>query len=101
MQAADVDNVLPMIRDLAVVNNDQTTITAEQLREDGFGDDPWFWGLIAERHGRLIGYALWYLTYNASFGTRVLHLHHLYVEPLHRKVGIGRSLMVAACSRGA
>src|SRR5262245_43920210 len=43
-----------------------------QLREDGFGDRPWFRTLIAECEAEAIGYAIWYITYNASFGTRVI-----------------------------
>jgi hypothetical protein len=75
--ADDVSALLPMIYAPAIVNSDQATITAAQLRVDGFGERPCFRTLIAESEATAIGYAIWYLTYNASFGTRVLHIHHL------------------------
>jgi GNAT superfamily N-acetyltransferase len=98
--AGDVDVLLPMIRDLAAVNDDQATITAEQLREDGFGERPLFQALIAECNGSPVGYAFWCLGYNASFGTRFLHLHHLYIVAAQRRAGVGRCL-VAAVAREA
>lgn len=95
----DVNALVRMIYALAIVNNDQATITAAQLREDGFGDRPWFRTVIAESGAGAIGYAIWYLTYNASFGTRVLHIHHLYVEPGYRRAGVGRQLIrTLACA---
>jgi ribosomal protein S18 acetylase RimI-like enzyme len=94
----DVHALLPMIYALAILNNDRATITATQLREDGFGERPWFSTLIAESGAGTIGYAIWYLTYNASLGTRVLHIHHLYVEPSYRRAGVGRRLVVALAS---
>ena len=35
------------------------------------------------------------MAYNASFGTRALNVHHLYVDSANRKQGIGRCLIVA------
>jgi ribosomal protein S18 acetylase RimI-like enzyme len=98
--ADDVNVLLPMIYALAIINSAEATVTAAQLREDGFGERRWFHTLIAESQAGTIGYAIWYLTYNASFGTRVLHVHHLYVDANYRRIGVGRQL-IAALARAA
>lgn len=47
---ADMDEVLRMITELAVFEKepDGVKVTAETLREDGFGEQPLFWCLIAK-----------------------------------------------------
>jgi diamine N-acetyltransferase len=91
----DADLLLEMICRLAVLNSAEASVTLEQLREDGFGAHPWFRAVLAEHENRPLGYALWYFAYNATYGTRILHLQHLYVEGAYRRRGIGREMMAA------
>ena len=42
---------------------------------------------------RVVGMALWFLTFSTWTGQRGIHLEDLYVEPAHRGTGLGRSLL--------
>ena len=68
------------------------------LRRDGFGDDPEFGILVAERDRRPIGYALFTETYEPGFAARGLYLADLYVRPDARRTGAGRALVQAVAA---
>ncbi|MCC6350556.1 MAG: GNAT family N-acetyltransferase [Candidatus Eisenbacteria bacterium] len=71
------------------------TGTQEQLGELLFGPRPAGEALVAERDGRLVGYALFFPVMS-SFRTRtMLWLEDLYVEEAERGRGTGRALLVA------
>jgi len=56
----DLPSVLELIKELANYEKslDEVTITLEDLENDGFGDRPWFWFLVAEDNNRIIGIIL-------------------------------------------
>jgi ribosomal protein S18 acetylase RimI-like enzyme len=66
---------------------------AEAFRRDGFGPDPAFAGLIAERNGKAVGYLLYHFGYDTERGMRIVHVIDLWVELFMRNAGIGRALM--------
>ncbi len=68
------------------------------LRRDGFGEDPEFAILIAERQQRPIGYALFAESYEPAFAARGLYLADLYVRPEARHSGAGRALVAAVAA---
>lgn len=68
------------------------------LRRDGFGEDPEFSILIAERDRRPIGYALFTESYEPAFAARGLYLADLYVRPEARRSGAGRALVQAVAA---
>ena len=71
------------------------TGTPERLDEMLFGPRPVGEALVAERDGRLVGYALFYPTMS-SFRTRtMLWLEDLFVEESERGQGTGRALLAA------
>ena len=47
----DLPSVLYLIKELADYENakDQVSITLEELENDGFGEHPWYWFLVAEK----------------------------------------------------
>jgi GNAT superfamily N-acetyltransferase len=65
----------------------------EQYRRDGFGPTPAFQGLIAERGGQALAYALYAFDYSADTGSRPVFLHDLFVRSPCRGQGIGEALM--------
>jgi len=71
-------------------------LTAERVRRDGFGPDPAFKGLIAERAGEALGYLLHHPAYDTDRAERYLIVCDLFVRPVGRCRGIGRALMSAA-----
>ncbi|MGH6931745.1 MAG: GNAT family N-acetyltransferase [Dongiaceae bacterium] len=67
-----------------------------RFRADGFGSDPAFTALIAERGQIPLGYAILWSTYDTDDAARGLWLSDLYVAPEARRDKIGRVLMSAA-----
>ena len=74
--------------------------TAEVFRRDGFGPRPAFACLLAEVHGRALGYALYHDDYDTDRLCRSVYLADLYVETAARGRGLGRSLMAAVAQAG-
>ena len=70
-------------------------LQAQHVRNEGFGASPRFRALIAERHGRPLGYALFYPAYDTDHAARGFYLQDLYVVPEARRQGAGRALMAA------
>ena len=56
----------------------------EQYSRDGFGATPSFQGLIAERDGVALGYALYSFDYSTDTGSRTVFLHDLFVRAAPR-----------------
>jgi len=66
---------------------------SEQYRRDGFGPNPAFQGLIAERGGQALAYALYAFDYSTDTGSKAVFLHDLFVRSAYRGQGIGEALM--------
>jgi GNAT superfamily N-acetyltransferase len=66
---------------------------SEQYRRDGFGPNPAFQGLIAERSGQTLAYALYAFDYSTDKGSRTVFLHDLFVRSAFRGQGIGEAVM--------
>jgi GNAT superfamily N-acetyltransferase len=65
----------------------------DQIRQNGFGSDPLFEALIAERHGQPVGFASFFRGYAGWRGKPMGIVHALYVIPDHRRSGAARALM--------
>jgi GNAT superfamily N-acetyltransferase len=70
------------------------TITEDDLRRDGFGQNPRFRALIAEWDGQSAAYALFFGYYSTWVG-RGLFLEDLFVRAAFRGRGIGTALLAA------
>jgi GNAT superfamily N-acetyltransferase len=95
IQSPDLPRVWEMLRGLAEYERlaEYLTGTPALLEEALFGGGDRLRGLVAEREGRLVGYALYYPVFG-SFRTRWrLWLEDLYVEPDERGAGTGMALM--------
>ena len=62
---------------------------------DGFGPEPAFKALVAERDGDLVGYAVYYTGYDTDTATRGVYLADLFVHERVRRRGVGRALVGA------
>jgi GNAT superfamily N-acetyltransferase len=91
----DVPHVLRLIRELAHYERapEAVVATEEDLARDGFGAEPRFRVVLAERAGEVVGFAFYFFAYSTWEGRPVLYLEDLFVEPAHRKLGIGLALM--------
>jgi len=93
----DLPRLWELLRGLAEYERwtEYVTGTQEQLGELLFGARPVGEALVAEREGRLVGYAIFFPTLS-SFRTRtMLWLEDLFVEESERGRGTGRALVAA------
>ena len=92
---AEVPRVWELLRGLAEYEklSDVVAGDAAMLREALFGPGDRLRGLVAERAGRLVGYALFYPVFASFRGRWRLWLEDVYVEPEARGSGAGAALM--------
>ncbi|WP_067819370.1 GNAT family N-acetyltransferase [Actinomadura kijaniata] len=91
----DVPEILRLIRDLAEYERalHEVRATEEQLNAALFGPEPKVFALIAEHEGRVVGFAVWFLTFSTWLGRHGIYLEDLYVDPEMRGRGYGKLLL--------
>jgi GNAT superfamily N-acetyltransferase len=84
-----------LIRELAVYEklDHQAVGTPDGLHEALFGPRPACEAVMAERHGRAVGFALYFTTFSTFLCKPGLYLEDLFVEPGHRGAGIGKAML--------
>ncbi len=93
--AEDVGALIELVHDLAEFERspESVHITDEQLSEALFGASPRVFAHVAEEQGRIVGMAIWFLTFSTWTGRHGIHLEDLYVRPEARTAGVGRGLL--------
>ncbi|WP_433467718.1 N-acetyltransferase family protein [Spirillospora sp. CA-128828] len=91
----DVPAILRLIHELADYERalHEVKATEDQLLDRLFGDDPKVFALVAEHEGRVVGFAVWFLTFSTWNGTHGIYLEDLFVEPDVRGHGYGKLLL--------
>ena len=74
---------------------DAVTSTPQTLARDGFGKDPQFAALIAERGRTPVGFALYTFNYSVWTAARGIFIEDIWVVPEERRGGVARALMQA------
>jgi hypothetical protein len=87
--AADAEAVVRMWSDFArylreLGDTDDQNFGIEAFLRDGFGPDPAFSGIIAERDGGAVGYLLYHFGYDSDQAMRILYIVDLWVDPAAR-----------------
>jgi GNAT superfamily N-acetyltransferase len=92
---ADVGLILEFIQALAAYERepDAVTATEKDLLRDGFGPNPFFFCLIADRDGVPAGFAFYFFNYSTWLGRPGLYLEDIFVQPEFRGLGIGKALL--------
>lgn len=96
---SDVATVLALVKELALYEKEPEAVvaTVDDLLRDGFDErrPPRFKVLLAEDEatGDTLGFAFWFFTYSTWEGRPVLWLEDLFVRPVHRRRGVGASLL--------
>jgi GNAT superfamily N-acetyltransferase len=92
----DIPAILQFIRDLAEYEKEpqSAVATAEDLKRDGFSQNPKFRVVIAEWDGAPAGFAFYFFHYSTWRGQPTLFLEDLFVRPQYRGKGIGKALLV-------
>lgn len=95
--ADDVDDLVRLVRDLALYEKEpgSATATADHFREALFPREagPAAYAQVAERDGVVVGMAVWFTTFSTWTGRPGLWLEDLFVEPTQRGLGIGKALL--------
>ena len=96
-EPTDVPRILELIHALAVYEREPDAVenTEEMLHERLFGDDPRVFAHVAVDDGRVIGIAVWFLTYSTWTGRHGIWLEDLFVDPDQRGGGHGKALLAA------
>jgi GNAT superfamily N-acetyltransferase len=94
--AADIPLIQQFIRDLAEYEREPEAAiaTQEDLLRDGFGAEPKYRCVIAEWNGEPAGFAFFFYNYSTWQGKPGLYLEDLFVKPVFRGKGIGKSLLL-------
>ncbi len=89
----DLPQVLELIKELAVYEKepDAVIISLEQLEEDGFGESPLYWIILAENENGLLGMSFYFIRYSTWKG-KSLYLEDLVVKEEFRGHQIGEAL---------
>ena len=100
VRAATVDDVDLLHRfsiDLATYEDEPHAVTStpQSLARDGFGENPQFAALIAERGGKPVGFALYTFNYSVWTAARGIFVEDIWVAADERRGGVARALMVA------
>jgi GNAT superfamily N-acetyltransferase len=92
---ADVSTILGFIRALATYERapDAVVATEADLERDGFGEQPYYWCLIAELGGEPAGFAFYFFDYSTWLGRPGIYLEDIFVHPEFRGLGIGKALL--------
>lgn len=90
---ADCERLLELIHELALYEKapQEVTVTLEQFVTAGFGANPVWKAFVAERDGKILGFALFYIRYSTWKGCR-LYLEDFIVTEDERGKGIGKIL---------
>ncbi|MGD0436202.1 MAG: GNAT family N-acetyltransferase [Bryobacteraceae bacterium] len=90
----DVPLILSFIRKLAEYEklSDQVPATEAGLRDSMFGVHPAAEAVLADWSGEPAGFALFFHNFSTFLGKPGIYLEDLFVEPAHRRKGIGKAL---------
>jgi GNAT superfamily N-acetyltransferase len=92
---ADVPAILALIRELAEYEHltDACVATEALLERHLFGEDRAGHAIVAEEEGAVVGYAIYFTTFSTFLARPGIYLEDLYVQPAHRRRGVGRALL--------
>jgi GNAT superfamily N-acetyltransferase len=94
-ETRDVDAITSLIRGLAEFEKltHLLEVTPEKLALHLFGARPVVEGVVAERAGRVVAFALFFTNFSTFLAKPGLYLEDLFVEPEERGRGIGQALL--------
>ena len=92
----DVPAIVGLIGELAEFENltSLLKVTPESLAPHLFGPKPVAECLVGDVNGEVVAFALFFPNFSTFLGKPGLYLEDLYVQPAHRKSGLGQALFV-------
>ncbi|MHA1152222.1 MAG: GNAT family N-acetyltransferase [Alphaproteobacteria bacterium] len=97
---ADAGDIHALVIELAAAigMTGKVASRVEDIRDQGFGADPAFEALIAERDGVAVGLCLFFESFSTWAGRRGVYIQDLYVSEAARGLGLGRRLLADAAA---
>ena len=97
----DMPAVLELIKELAVFEKEPNAVvvTINDLKRDGFSENPLFYTFVAIVDGDIVGMALYYYRYSTWKG-QTIHLEDLIVKKQMRGSGCGMALYTEIIKQG-
>ena len=92
-RAGDGATLHALLTELAAFEQGSVEATAADLERDGFGPNPLFAALLAERDGRAVGMLTYPSLYSSWRGRPALLIHDLFVRGEARGSGAGKALV--------
>lgn len=91
----DAEQILAFITELAEYERARHEVVAsvDDIRRSLFGAQAVTKGLICERDGQAIGYAVYFYSYSTWLGRNGIYLEDLYITPPQRGGGAGKQLL--------
>lgn len=92
---ADVQAIVGLIQELAAFEHlsHLVKITPQSLHLHLFGARPVAEAVVVEVQGGVVAFALFFTNFSTFLGQPGLYLEDLYVQPAHRRSGLGRALL--------
>ncbi|MCH5599374.1 GNAT family N-acetyltransferase [Niabella ginsengisoli] len=92
--AADCPRILELVQELANYERapQEVTVNLDHFTESGFGENPVWWGFVAEHAGKIVAFALYYIRFSTWKG-QAMYLEDILVTETMRGKGIGKMLM--------
>jgi ribosomal protein S18 acetylase RimI-like enzyme len=92
-EARDVPRMLELVKELALFERapNEVTVTAQDMLDAGFGNDPVWFGWVAESDVAIVGMVVCYERYSTWKGRR-LYLEDIIVTESARGLRIGEKL---------
>jgi GNAT superfamily N-acetyltransferase len=93
---SDLPAVLDLIKELATYEKapNEVTVTINDLKKDGFSENPIFEIILAESNKEIIGMAFYFYSYSTWKG-KCIYLEDIIVKEVHRGKKIGKLLFEA------
>lgn len=94
-QAQDLPAIVGLIRELADFEqlSHLVRVTPESLAPHLFGPKPVAEAVVGEVQGQVVAFALFFTNFSTFLGQPGLYLEDLYVQPTHRRSGLGSALL--------
>jgi len=97
----DVDEVHRLVRGLAEYEKllHEFHATPQDFAASLFSPRPVAHAMLAEVDGRAVGVCLWYRTFPSFAGRPAIWIEDVFVEPAHRRRGLGRAVFCHLAAR--